>query len=113
MATTQMTSPCRPEASNMATVPSRPIARHFQRLALSSGWRARATAYTAINAPVAERPLEWVYGATIVAGKKKPGRFWSSEKMPGMARNPTTATRSRAISSWSTKRTACRRRSPG
>ncbi len=48
-----------------------------------------------------------------MAGKKKPGRFWSSENRPGMARNPTTATRSRAISSWSTKRTASRRRSPG
>ncbi len=37
MATTQMTSPCRPEANSMATVPSSPTAPHFQRLALSSG----------------------------------------------------------------------------
>ena len=73
MATTQMTSPCRPEASNMATVPSSPIAPHFQRLALASGSRARATAYTAINAPAAERPLEWVWGPSWPGRRSRAG----------------------------------------
>ena len=66
----------------------------------------------AIRAPEADSPLEWVYGDTIVVGRRNPGRFCSSEKTPGAARKPTTATISRAISSWSTKRTASRSRTP-
>ena len=44
MATTQMTSPCRPEANSMATVPRSPTAPHSPAAALSSGPEARAKA---------------------------------------------------------------------